>query len=191
MNKMGKTILSGVIIILLLTLSGCITFSDGDEENRYYYEIRIIADQSFNYTVYAPFISESGQAKLMENMKSNLKIEQGTGKFEFNLTKHGPALKIEASDSIYIVSEYDDKGEYRRLSLSMRNETNETVDDNLEENWIYCEGLESGNLEISIELTSEAGECCGERNRERTSPEYQIISTTGWQTIITESSLRT
>jgi hypothetical protein len=189
---MRKTILTGIVIIcvIILMLCGCIAFSDSDEKNQYLYEIRITMDHPFNYTVYAPFIADNGQAKLMENMKSNLRIKHGNGKFEINWTEHGPALKIEASDSIYIASEYEDGGEYRRLSLSMYNENNETADDNLEENWIYCEGIESGNLEISIELTSEAGECCGERNKERTSPEYQMISTTGWQIINTENSLR-
>jgi hypothetical protein len=189
---MRKIIMSGIILVnvLILMLSGCISFSDNYEENRYYYEIRITVDKSFNYTVYAPFTSENGQSKLIENIESNLKIKEGTGKFEINWTEYGPALKIESNESIYVVSEYMEGGKYHRLSLSMLNETQETVGDNLEENWIFCEGIESGDLEISLKLTCEAGECCGEMKEETTLPEYQIISTKGWQKIITESSLR-
>ena len=186
---MRKTIISGIILVnvLILMLSGCISFSDNEEENRYYYEIKITVDHSFNYTVYAPYISENGRSKLIENIESNLKIKQGTGKFEINWTEYGPALKIESNESIHLVLEYKDRGEYHRLSLSMRNET---IDDNLEENWIYCEGIESGDLEIFLNLTCIAGECCGEMKKEKTLPEHQMISTDGWQKIIIESSLR-
>ena len=182
---MRKIIISGIILfnLVILMIGGCI-FVEDEEEHQYHFEIKIIVDSQFNYTIYAPIVYESGSTSMMEKIESKLKVKQGSGDFEIISTEYGPALKIESNHKIHLVSDYQHSGDYHRLNLSMHKGT---INENLDEHWIFCDADELGEFEVYISQTCEAGECCGEIITEKTQPENQIISTNGWQLINIES----
>lgn len=179
---MNRALLPGVCVTIILTslLSGCFDPGDG-ENNRYYYSIKILAQQPFNFTIYAPIAYELGSDYSTEKIASYLRVTHGTGQFEIIWTEHGSALKIESNNTIYLVSEFQDTDEYHPLGLSMRSNirSNDT-----KEHWVFSNSTEQGELEVSITLRAEAGECCGEVRTEQTEPEFQTVTGDGWQKII-------
>ena len=169
-----------ITIISVSLLSGCV--NPPTESNYYYYSINIIAQQPFNYTVYAPIAYEYGSNFSMEEIVLFIQIIQGAGHFKITWTEYGPALEITSNDTIHLVSEYQDQDNYHPLDLSM---VNRRIDNDIKEHWLFCDADEQGELEVNITLRAEAGECCGEVRTEETKPEFQTISCDGWQKITT------
>ncbi len=169
------------MVILTSLGSGCFQPPE-PASNSYLYSINIEANRSFNFTVYAPFVNEYGSNQSIEAIFSNIMAVEGSVCYNIIETEYGLALKIESKDTLQLRSNYRDPGEYQPLSLSMQsgNTGNE-----IKEHWIFCDGNEQGELRVSIVLEARAGECCSEFRTEVTEPQFQTISTDGWQKITT------
>lgn len=141
-----------------------------------------MARQGLNYTVYAPIAYEHGSNYSTKKILLNTRMIEGEGNFGDIWTYYGQALKIKSNDTIHLMAQYEDTGDYHPLSLSM---LVGSIDNETKEHWIYCNSTEHGELEVSIEVSARAGECCAEVRTELTEPEFQSISNEGWQKIIT------
>jgi hypothetical protein len=179
---MKRVIISAICVTIIFVSLGSGCIEPPTEYNSYYYSIKIVGQLELNYTVYAPIAYEHGSNYSMRKILRNAWLVEGEGSFGDIWTDYGQALRIKSNSSIHLIAEYEDTGEYHPLSLSMlvRSIANET-----KEHWVYCNSTEHVEFEISITLRSRAGECCGEVRTEITEPEFQTISSEGWQKIIT------
>jgi hypothetical protein len=182
MKKIGLALIC-ILLLSCLLGSGCIT--PEPEVNRYLYSVDIKASHTGNYVVFVPIAYDSHNIESLNKVMSNLQITEGTADFESITTDYGPALKIESSGTFHIYAEISDKDQYIPMFLSMPSgESSQEI-----EQWIYCDSKEYMELEISIILTCEAGECCGEKRTEETEPMMQTITNSGWQKISVLSSI--